>query len=393
MAEGNRYLLTGHVWVAMVNLFVALAGVVVMLWLFVEDRAGRDEAARLERQRASCERVVSRPQASPVPEQAPPQDAPKDGYFGTQGSDVRPIFRLNVEAIRAGQPPEKLPEQLLLGSQALLPAGKIHVVNLWATWCTPCLDEMPAFQKLFATHQDDWTADVRFVPILVKDPTEPRKAYEEIEQFMPSAPFRLADRGLKDPLTSALAADPEQALFRGKLPVTLVLDCNRRVRWAHFAQLLNSDLRDLERIVDDLRSELEDTRPDAWCQREWAGNGRCEGREATPGGHVLEDCGKLTPAVPDIPVEVGDSAGETPPPPVKPCPPDTEPIPGGGCKRKLRGNPPPIKKAPKAVCGDGQCNSEETPETCCDDCKCEAWQKCMSVGDVRACRTKLKMKM
>ena len=32
-------------------------------------------------------------------------------------------------------------------------AGKTYVVNFWATWCKPCVDELPAFEKLNAKYQ------------------------------------------------------------------------------------------------------------------------------------------------------------------------------------------------------------------------------------------------
>ena len=32
--------------------------------------------------------------------------------------------------------------------------GVVRVVNFWATWCKPCLKELPAFKQVYATYTD-----------------------------------------------------------------------------------------------------------------------------------------------------------------------------------------------------------------------------------------------
>ena len=34
-------------------------------------------------------------------------------------------------------------------------AGKVILLNFWATWCGPCVEEMPAFEKLNSEYGDD----------------------------------------------------------------------------------------------------------------------------------------------------------------------------------------------------------------------------------------------
>lgn len=33
--------------------------------------------------------------------------------------------------------------------------GKIRIINFWATWCKPCVEEIPEFQKLYGNYKDE----------------------------------------------------------------------------------------------------------------------------------------------------------------------------------------------------------------------------------------------
>ncbi len=51
--------------------------------------------------------------------------------------------------------------------------GKVTIVNFWATWCPPCVAEMPSFQKLYDTYGDK--VDFYFVT---------SEKAEKVEKFM-----------------------------------------------------------------------------------------------------------------------------------------------------------------------------------------------------------------
>lgn len=85
--------------------------------------------------------------------------------------------------------------------------GRPLVVNFWATWCGPCVEEMPAFQEV-ATDLDE---QVAFLGVDTRDAPAPAERF-------------VADLGI----TYDLAADPEGTLGAGVgvfgLPTTLFVD-------------------------------------------------------------------------------------------------------------------------------------------------------------------------
>ena len=81
---------------------------------------------------------------------------------------VRMVVMSNIQRLLAGSPSEIAVEDQrtvnsmdwvlldLEGRQRNMSAdhGKIIVVNLWATWCPPCVAEMPSLQKLYDKYGD-----------------------------------------------------------------------------------------------------------------------------------------------------------------------------------------------------------------------------------------------
>ena len=57
--------------------------------------------------------------------------------------------------------------------------GKVVVLNLWATWCAPCVEEMPSIEHLWSTLQGD-----DFALLAVSQDEEGRRSVEPFVQRM-----------------------------------------------------------------------------------------------------------------------------------------------------------------------------------------------------------------
>ncbi|MDT0275584.1 TlpA family protein disulfide reductase [Blastococcus goldschmidtiae] len=143
-------------------------------------------------------------------------------------------------------PCEELPEEPAAPSAEVLPSltlpclgpgpeisldrltGRPTLVNLWATWCLPCREEMPLLQEACARHGQD----VRFLGIDTQDDPEAAAAF-------------LSDLGIGYP--HAVDADAEllrELGVRG-LPVTLAIDEQGRVVDRRVGQLTPEELQEL----------------------------------------------------------------------------------------------------------------------------------------------------
>lgn len=88
--------------------------------------------------------------------------------------------------------------------------GKVVLVDFWATWCQPCKQEMPGYQKLLDRYGSRGFAVIGFKGNMMKDPEQPLQFAKKI--------------GVHYPLVSA--SDDLLEKFGGLegLPTTLLYD-------------------------------------------------------------------------------------------------------------------------------------------------------------------------
>jgi len=70
-----------------------------------------------------------------------------------QGSSASPLLRGAMTTFVLKKPPAELPDIRFVngkGEEVTLKSftGKVVLLNLWATWCAPCREEMPALERL-----------------------------------------------------------------------------------------------------------------------------------------------------------------------------------------------------------------------------------------------------
>jgi thiol-disulfide isomerase/thioredoxin len=92
-------------------------------------------------------------------------------------------------AATEGQPAPALQAKLLDGTTFNLAddAGKVVIVNLWATWCAPCREEMPALDAYYRQHRDQGLV---LVALSMDDPKDEAKVREVTRAY--SFPVGLA---------------------------------------------------------------------------------------------------------------------------------------------------------------------------------------------------------
>jgi thiol-disulfide isomerase/thioredoxin len=118
--------------------------------------------------------------------------------------------------------------------------GDVVVVNVWASWCAPCIAEAPGLQRV---HEQTEAEGVRFIGINTEADQAAARAHER--RFGVTYPS-LADDGGRVLLRLRGSLPPTAT------PSTLVLDRNGRVAARVIGRV---DASTLQSLVDDARAE------------------------------------------------------------------------------------------------------------------------------------------
>ena len=100
--------------------------------------------------------------------------------------------------------------------------GKVVLVNFWATWCAPCLEEMPSIEKLRRS------LDARRFAVVAVNVGEGQAKAAAFAEKMQIGGFNiLLDRDIKT----------SRAWGARVLPATFIVDPDGKVRYSHYGAL------------------------------------------------------------------------------------------------------------------------------------------------------------
>ena len=99
---------------------------------------------------------------------------------------------------------------------------KIYVINFWATWCSPCVEELPAFQKLYKNYKDD---NVELVLVSLDFPNQ---LDETLIPFLEKEKLEGELLLLDDPDQNSWIPKVDKK-WSGAIPATLIYKNNKRV--------------------------------------------------------------------------------------------------------------------------------------------------------------------
>ena len=135
------------------------------------------------------------------------------------------------------------------------PHGRAKLLNLWAQWCAPCLEEL---SELAGRYGDLHDAGVDIVALNVDLPEDREQAARMLGQRVANAPFgrRVVDENTAD-LIDALLEHVLQQQGELRLPTSLLVDGQGMLQMIYLGPLT------ADRLLNDLDRWIDSSVPDA----------------------------------------------------------------------------------------------------------------------------------
>ncbi len=117
--------------------------------------------------------------------------------------------------------------------------NRIHVVNFWATWCAPCVKELPYFEELHTSNED--------VEVVLVSLDFPDKFESQLIPFVKKRNLSPQVILLDDPNENEWIAEIDPS-WQGALPATLIYSKDKR---AFYAQSFTREdlLKEIEKFT------------------------------------------------------------------------------------------------------------------------------------------------
>ena len=164
------------------------------------------------------------------------------GQRAVQGAmdAVAPPPPEGLAVAKRGEPVPAITLPDLEGVERTLPAdfaGRPLLVNLWASWCGPCIEEMPELDRFAAAQGED---GIQVVGIALDD----QAAVEDFLQRIPVRyPILIDAAGPRD-------AGVQLGNLRGVLPYTVLLSADGRLAKQRIGPFVHGELDDWARAGD-----------------------------------------------------------------------------------------------------------------------------------------------
>lgn len=124
--------------------------------------------------------------------------------------------------------------------QTLSKSGKIYVLDFWATWCVPCLQDIPKLTKM----QKEY-ADQGVVVIGVTGPGMNRQTLQQVERFVRDQGDKMG-YAIGWDKNGAMDRNYAQALGAMGIPYIVIVDRQGKIAWHGYSS------PDVERVVEEM---------------------------------------------------------------------------------------------------------------------------------------------